>query len=44
MLVDLWGVVLARLATGEGVVAGELDPARIAEVRNSLPTLKHRKL
>ena len=44
MLVDPWGVVLARLAKGEGVVAGELDPARIAEVRNSLPTLKHRKL
>jgi deaminated glutathione amidase len=44
MLVDPWGDILARLAKGEGVAAGELDPARIAEIRGNLPALRHRKL
>jgi nitrilase len=44
MIVDPWGDVLARMDKGEGVVAAELDPARIAEVRASLPALGHRKL
>jgi len=43
MVVDPWGEVLARRAEGEGVVLAELDPARIAEVRQSLPALLHRK-
>ncbi|WIM05432.1 MAG: carbon-nitrogen hydrolase family protein [Candidatus Nitricoxidivorans perseverans] len=44
MIVDPWGKVLARLDKGEGVIVAELDPKRIAEVRSSLPALKHRKL
>lgn len=44
MIVDPWGEVLARLDKGEGVVVAELDPARTAEVRASLPALGHRKL
>lgn len=44
MIVDPWGEVLARMDKGEGVVAAELDPQRIAEVRASLPALQHRKL
>ncbi|MGZ3183913.1 MAG: carbon-nitrogen hydrolase family protein [Telluria sp.] len=44
MLVDPWGVVQAVLPEGEGVVAGALDPAQLASVRESLPALKHRKL
>ena len=42
MVIDPWGEVLARMDKGEGVVAAELDTARIAEVRSSLPALKHR--
>ena len=42
MLIDPWGVVLARRDKGEGVVVGDIDHARIAEVRTSLPALKHR--
>jgi nitrilase len=44
MIIDPWGRILARLDKGEGVIAAELDPARIAEVRTSLPALAHRKL
>jgi len=44
MLIDPWGEVLARLPEGEGVVAGTLSAARIAEVRAQLPALAHRTL
>jgi nitrilase len=44
MLIDPWGEVRAVLAEGEGVVSGELDPAILSGVRESLPALKHRKL
>lgn len=44
MLIDPWGEVLARRDKGEGVIIGELDHARIAEVRSSLPALTHRVL
>jgi nitrilase len=44
MLIDPWGEVLARLPEGEGVVAGTLSAARIAEVRSQLPALAHRTL
>lgn len=42
MLIDPWGDIIARQPKGAGVVIGELDHARIAEVRTSLPALKHR--
>jgi len=42
MLIDPWGDVLDRLPKGPGIVIGELDHARIAEVRASLPALRHR--
>ncbi len=44
MIIDPWGEVLARLPEGPGVVAADLDPARIADVRASLPALRHRKI
>jgi nitrilase len=44
MLIDPWGEVKAVLREGEGVVSGELDPAYLAKVRESLPALRHRKL
>ncbi len=42
MLIDPWGEILDRLPKGPGVVIGELDHARIADVRASLPALTHR--
>lgn len=44
MIVDPWGAVLAERAEGVGFVAAELDPARVASVRASLPSLAHRRL
>ena len=44
MLIDPWGDIVARREKGAGVVIGELDHARIAEVRSSLPALTHRVL
>jgi predicted amidohydrolase len=44
MLIDPWGEVKAVLKEGEGIVSGELDPAFLAGVRESLPALRHRKL
>ncbi len=44
MLVDPWGKIVAERAEGEGVVIGAIDPARLAEVRENLPALKHRVL
>lgn len=44
IIVDPWGQVLGRRAEGWGVVMADLDPARIAAVRDSLPALSHRRI
>jgi deaminated glutathione amidase len=44
ILIDPWGEVLSVLPEHEGVVSGTIDPVRLAEVRQSLPALAHRKL
>lgn len=44
MVIDPWGEVLAVLPEGEGVVLADVDPARLAQVRQQLPALAHRKL
>ena len=42
LLIDPWGKIVDSLAKGPGLVVGQLDHARIAEVRASLPALTHR--
>ncbi len=42
MLIDPWGVILDRLPKGPGIVIGDVDHARISDIRASLPALKHR--
>jgi predicted amidohydrolase len=44
MLIDPWGEVVASRGEGPGVVIGDVDLARIADVRASLPALAHRVL
>ena len=42
MLIDPWGDILDRKLKGPGIVIGDLDHARIADIRASLPALTHR--
>jgi predicted amidohydrolase len=42
VLVDPWGEVVAERDEGPGIVVGDVDPARLAEVRAQLPALGHR--
>jgi predicted amidohydrolase len=44
LVVDPWGDVIAQASEGVGVVTARLEPARVAEVRKSLPSLRHRRL
>jgi nitrilase len=44
MLVDPWGRIVASRDSGPGVVVGDVDLARIDEVRGKLPALSHRTL
>jgi predicted amidohydrolase len=43
MVVDPWGVVLARAGYREGVVVADLDFGEQERVRQSLPALRHRR-
>jgi nitrilase len=44
LVVDPWGAVLDRVATGEGLALGGLDDERLHEVRRRLPARSHRRL
>jgi deaminated glutathione amidase len=43
MIIDPWGVVLAQAPDEDGVIAAELDRARIEQVRRALPSLANRQ-
>jgi len=44
VLVDPWGRIVAEREEGAGIVVGDVDPARRAEVRAQLPAHAHRVL
>ncbi len=44
MLVDPWGLVIARASEGEGLAIGEVNSALIEKTRRTLPALQHRQL
>ena len=44
LLSDPWGELLAIQPEGQAVVAGILDRSRLAQVRQQLPALAHRRL
>lgn len=44
LILDPWGAVQDSLARGSGVVIGEMDRRRVAEVRTRFPALDHRRL
>lgn len=41
LIVDPWGEILADGGDGVGIVTAQIDPARIAEVRRMVPSLRH---
>jgi deaminated glutathione amidase len=43
LVVDPWGEVLLDMESRVGVEIADMDPARIADVRRRIPTLRHRK-
>ena len=43
-IIDPWGVTLAALEGEEGIAVAELDFARQAKLRKSMPALEHRKI
>jgi deaminated glutathione amidase len=43
MVVDPWGLVLGLAPDEDGVVLADLDPARQDEIRERLPSLRHRR-
>ncbi|OGI43158.1 MAG: hypothetical protein A2150_03890 [Candidatus Muproteobacteria bacterium RBG_16_64_11] len=44
MIVSPWGEVLDRLPRGSGVVSAECDLRQVQRIRNSFPSIRHRKL
>lgn len=44
MIVDPWGVVLARLPRGTGVVVADIDRSRLTSTRRNFPAIQHRRL
>jgi nitrilase len=44
MVIDPWGEVLARVEEGPGLAVADLDPQRLATVREQLPAWRHRRL
>ena len=44
LIVDCWGTVMSRLASGTGVVVAELDLSAQADMRRDFPALTHRVL
>ncbi len=43
MIIDPWGVILERLASGPGVVLARLDRHRLQTIRQQFPALSHRR-
>jgi nitrilase len=44
MIVSPWGEVLDRLPRGSGVVLAECDLQQVQRIRNSFPSIRHRRL
>lgn len=44
MIVDPWGLVVARCSDGPGIALAEIDLDRVAAVRRSMPCASHRVL
>ncbi len=43
LFIDPWGVIVAELDEGAGIVVGDIDASRLAQVRHDLPAFSHRR-
>jgi nitrilase len=43
IFIDPWGLVVAELETGPGVIVGDVDASRLGQVRRELPAFSHRR-
>jgi predicted amidohydrolase len=43
-VIDPWGNVLADAGDMPGVAVAQIDPKRLAQVRQQLPVLQHQRL
>jgi predicted amidohydrolase len=43
MIIDPWGIVLAQAQDAPGVIVADLDLARLAQIRDNLPSLANRR-
>ncbi len=43
VIIDPWGEVLAEIPEGDGYAIADVDPARVTEVRSSIPSLENRR-
>ncbi|WP_340104865.1 carbon-nitrogen hydrolase family protein [Rhodohalobacter sp. 8-1] len=44
MIIDPWGDIIAHAGTDPGIAIATIDPARMKQVRNKIPSLLHRVL
>jgi predicted amidohydrolase len=44
MVIDPWGTIVAEAADETAIIVADLDPGVLTRVRESLPSLKHRRL
>lgn len=44
LIIDPWGEVIIDAGTEPGIAMAEINPAKLTEVRKSIPSLKHRRL
>ncbi|HEX6101264.1 MAG TPA: carbon-nitrogen hydrolase family protein [Thermoanaerobaculia bacterium] len=44
MIIDPWGIVVARCSDGPGICVAEIDPDVLGRVREAIPSLEHRRL
>lgn len=44
MIVDPWGLVVARASDGPGIALAEIDLERVARIRRAIPVAQHRRL
>jgi predicted amidohydrolase len=43
LIIDPWGQIIAECHDGDGVAVADVDPERVRQVREELPSLRHRR-